>query len=105
MSRTEIGNGDDSASHNFNTFYKAPIGKENWKIKHIEPKHTCSNEPAAKNMQRRLSMLPEMRPTVMPYPAKYVTRVIKNHYRTSSVASESSARASQEVRLSKGSVR
>ena len=48
MSRTDIGNGDDISSQNFNTFYKAAIGKENWQIKHITPKPSNSVEPAAK---------------------------------------------------------
>ena len=49
MSRTDMGGVDSESHFNFNTFYKAPIGKENWQVKHINPpKQSNSVDPVQK---------------------------------------------------------
>ena len=85
-----------------NTFYNAPVGRENWSIKHIEPR---AHSQAIKNVislvnQRRASMqerLPKILPTVKAAPPRFVSNVMKNHYRTQDKASESSRRAGRVV--------
>ena len=85
-----------------NTFYNAPVGRENWSIKHIEPR---AHTQAIKNVislvnQRRASMqerLPKILPTVKAAPPRFVSKVMKNHYRTQDKVSESSRRAGRVV--------
>ena len=92
-----------------NTFYNAPVGRENWSIKHIEPRF---HSMAIKNVmelvnQRRVSMqerLPKIMPTVKAAPPRLVSKVMKNHYRTQDKASESSRRAGRVVDTSEDTI-
>ena len=44
--------------------------------------------------------IPVMRPTIKAAPPKFVTKVMRNHYRTQSILSESSIRADKECKKS-----
>ena len=49
--------------------------------------------------------LPVMRPTIKPAPNRFVSSVIRNHYRTQDVLDESSHRADRECCLSQDAVK
>ena len=112
--------GSSNCNLRINTFYKAPVGKESWAVKHIKPRrHVAKSsanvnnvtEPNEQKAARRpkyqpvYRRLPIMRPSIQPAPNRFVSNVIKNHYRTQDVLEESSNRAFRECCLSQDAVR
>lgn len=102
--------GPESCDLQINTFYQAPIGQENWTVKHIKlrsqtvvfNKKKQQQQQAAIN--RQMSRLPPMRPIVKAFPSRFVSDVMKKHYRTQETCQESSMRASREYCLSQDAV-
>ncbi len=107
----------DACNLRINKFYKAPIGEEDWSIKHIEPRarslahrttggaHMHSKASRmVQEQQVKTTRLPIMRPTVQAAPQRFVKNVMTNHYRTQDLLSESSDKAGREVYLSMGAI-
>lgn len=98
--------GQNNCNLNINTFYRAPIGQENWSVKHIEPE--AANIAALKNKQSKginnstikPNRLPIMKATVKAAPIRYTSNVIRNHHRTQDRLRETSKRAGREHYLS-----
>ena len=103
--------GIDQCDLRINKFYKAPIGDENWAIKHIKLRSSSTmgtTQRQQEEQKRRLSLmnrLPVMKPLVKPANPRYVTKVMRNHYRTQDLLADSSRRAGKEVVLSRDTVR
>ena len=88
--------GIDNCNLRINSFYKAPVGQENWAVKHIKPRPaSLVAEPhhSVIEVEKRapvLRRLPLMRPKVKAVPSRFASNVIRNHYRTQDVLEESS---------------
>ena len=100
MAQAEAGR--RSCDLRINSFYGAPIGKEDWRIKHIVPKRSTSIQ---QKPQPVVYKLPVMKPTVKPAAPRYVGKVMRNHFRTQELLSNSSYRAERVVNRSQITIR
>ena len=98
-----------------NTFYNAPVGRENWSIKHIKPRANTQILKKAQTLKKNallnkkdkasLQRLPTIVPTVEPVPPRFVSKVMQNHYRTHDRVTECAKRAGRIVETSADTIR
>ena len=86
-----------------NTFYQAPVGRENWSIKHIETRHkrpAFKKSLTMKNPNQLYSRLPRIKPKVIDVNPRHASKVLCNHYRTQDRLCDSSRHATRVVEAS-----
>ena len=91
----------DSGNKRINTFYQAPIGEENFQIKHLEVKKCEVSEETEPDvgMNPLLMRPPSVEERVKPLNPRFERKVLYNHERTQRKITTSSKWANYEQSL------